>query len=160
MELTFFSTVQPRRRTHRSTPSLWPSVSSHLLMYCYLRQRYSIVLQECILILHETSAMVPPARTLQHDARSKTPTTSTASSPSLRSKTPVNVPMPPSNLNPGGNVKVVVRVRGFLPRGEFCQLGFNDILLIILRRNRQRLPVLDRNEPRNSDHQDTPTSLE
>ncbi|KIW86323.1 hypothetical protein Z517_01719 [Fonsecaea pedrosoi CBS 271.37] len=64
--------------------------------------------------------MVPPSRTYPHDARSKTPTHSTASSPSLRSKTPVSVPLTPTNstMNPGGNVKVVVRVRAFLPRGK------------------------------------------
>lgn len=88
-------------------------------MYCYLRQRYSTILQECEEILSQKSAMVPPARTINHDSRSRTPVSSTASSPSLRSKTPVNVPMAPSNLNPGGNVKVVVRVRGFLPRGNY-----------------------------------------
>ncbi|ETI21505.1 hypothetical protein G647_07852 [Cladophialophora carrionii CBS 160.54] len=72
--------------------------------------------------------MVPPARTISHDARPKTP--STASSPSLRSKTPVNVAMAPNNgLNPGGNVKVVVRVRAFLPReierGAQCLIQMN-----------------------------------
>lgn len=52
--------------------------------------------------------------------------TSSASSPSLRSKESVVVrPMTPtmgSNgaAGGGGNVKVVVRVRGFLPRGK-CQ---------------------------------------
>ncbi|RVX75007.1 hypothetical protein B0A52_01284 [Exophiala mesophila] len=70
-----------------------------------------------------------PARILQQNARSQTPTASTASSPSLRSKTPVNVPMTPTNLNPGGNVKVVVRVRGFLPReidkGSPCLIEMN-----------------------------------
>jgi len=65
--------------------------------------------------------MVPPARTITTDSRAKTPITSSASSPSLRSKTPVNVPMTPSTLNPGGNVKVVVRVRGFLPRGRLLE---------------------------------------
>lgn len=50
------------------------------------------------------------------------PMTSTASSPSLRSRESVivsshNALIPPG-LSPGGNVKVVVRVRGFLPRGE------------------------------------------
>ncbi|KIW33419.1 uncharacterized protein PV07_00271 [Cladophialophora immunda] len=75
--------------------------------------------------------MVPPARTLTHEVRSKTPTHSTASSPSLRSKTPVSVPMTPTNstMGPGGNVKVVVRVRAFLPReierGAQCLIEMN-----------------------------------
>ena len=43
---------------------------------------------------------------------------SAASSPSLRSKEMVIVPVAvPPPMNPGGNVKVVVRVRGFLQRG-------------------------------------------
>lgn len=53
---------------------------------------------------------------------------STASSPSLRAKESV----PVSNVgrqdataaSPGGNVRVVVRVRKFLPRGTFCLLWF------------------------------------
>lgn len=48
---------------------------------------------------------------------------STASSPSLRSREGVVVPVDRqdgvSSPTPGGNVKVVVRVRGFLPRGRF-----------------------------------------
>jgi hypothetical protein len=48
---------------------------------------------------------------------------SSASSPSLRSKEMVVVPMnSPAPMNPGGNVKVVVRVRGFLQRGNFLLL--------------------------------------
>ena len=44
---------------------------------------------------------------------------STASSPSLRSKTPVDMerPFTPPDGD-GGNVKVVVRVRKFIPRGR------------------------------------------
>jgi len=62
---------------------------------------------------------------------------STASSPSLRSKTPVLVDdSRPSSSGgpPGGNVKVVVRVRAFLPRGMAPQLdqhacaGTNSVL--------------------------------
>ncbi|KAF7506773.1 hypothetical protein GJ744_011385 [Endocarpon pusillum] len=55
---------------------------------------------------------------------------SSASSPSLRSKEMVVVPMlPPAPINPGGNVKVVVRVRGFLQRevdrGAQCLIAMN-----------------------------------
>jgi hypothetical protein len=46
---------------------------------------------------------------------------STASSPSLRSRESVVMPYPmidgACNTSGGGNVRVVVRVRGFLPRG-------------------------------------------
>lgn len=41
----------------------------------------------------------------------------TASSPSLRSRNSVYLPMGRPERPTGGNVKVVVRVRGFLPRG-------------------------------------------
>ncbi|KAL2438434.1 Kinesin-like protein KIF1C [Exophiala dermatitidis] len=100
-------------------------------MYVSLRDRYCAVLDECIQLLDYTTDMVPPARTITTPSRTKTPTTSTASSPSLRSKTPVTVPMAPlnGNGNPGGNVKVVVRVRGFLPReidrGAQCLIEMN-----------------------------------
>ena len=44
---------------------------------------------------------------------------SQASSPSLRSRESELVPMAPATSdNGGGNVRVVVRVRGFLPRGK------------------------------------------
>ena len=45
---------------------------------------------------------------------------SSASSPSLRSRESELVPMnPPATDHGGGNVRVVVRVRGFLPRGQY-----------------------------------------
>ncbi|KIW40227.1 uncharacterized protein PV06_07441 [Exophiala oligosperma] len=75
--------------------------------------------------------MAPPGPGRATNIRPQTPTRSTASSPSLRSKTPVSVPATPasSNMNPGGNVKVVVRVRGFLPReidrGAQCLIEMN-----------------------------------
>jgi hypothetical protein len=45
---------------------------------------------------------------------------SCASTPSLRSRDGT-VP-PHARADPGGNVRVVVRVRAFLPRGEYCRL--------------------------------------
>ncbi len=89
-------------------------------MYVSLQNRYRAAIDECYQLLEEAVNMAPPGRAINANARPQTPTLSTASSPSLRSRTPVSVPMTPmsSNTNPGGNVKVVVRVRGFLPRGE------------------------------------------
>jgi hypothetical protein len=43
---------------------------------------------------------------------------SSASTPSLRSREGSITPMG-SRMDPGGNVRVVVRVRGFLPRGNY-----------------------------------------
>lgn len=53
---------------------------------------------------------------------------SSASTPSLRSRegviVPTSRPETPVNSTPGGNVKVVVRVRKFLPRGKFMHFEF------------------------------------
>ena len=86
-------------------------------MYIPLQHRSRQALADCISNLALREAMAP-ARTFASDDRARTPVISTASSPSLRSRTPVAVPMtpPPANMTPGGNVKVVVRVRGFLQR--------------------------------------------
>ena len=90
--------------------------SAGTLMYASLQYRYQVLLDDCIDRLCEAMA---PARTALNDERARTPLASSASSPSLRSRTAVARPMtPPNNMTPGGNVKVVVRVRGFLPRGE------------------------------------------
>ena len=80
-------------------------------MYTSLRNRSRIQLDGCIDLL-EDMALGPGSF---HVTRAKTPTS--ASSPSLRSKEPMVVPVTTLNMSPGGNVKVVVRVRGFLPRG-------------------------------------------
>jgi hypothetical protein len=81
-------------------------------MYASLNRRFEIALEECIELLQEMA----PARIYPDEFRATTP--SLASSPSLRSKDSVLVPMTsPVPPNAGGNVKVVVRVRGFLQRG-------------------------------------------
>lgn len=64
---------------------------------------------------------------------------STASSPSLRSKTPVLVDdsRPGSSMGaPAGNVKVVVRVRGFLPRGKAVNCGLQEVQILIMSQQR------------------------
>jgi hypothetical protein len=104
-----------------------PSCVRHLtflvrfvLMYVSLQNRYRAAIDECYQLLEEAVNMAPPGRAINANTRPQTPTLSNASSPSLRSRTPVSVPVTPvgSSMRPGGNVKVVVRVRGFLPRGE------------------------------------------
>lgn len=58
---------------------------------------------------------------------------STASAPSLRSRNSVYLPMARQNDGAAGsNVKVVVRVRDFLPRGKFIPsaLSYNDWALM------------------------------
>ena len=126
-----------------------------LFMYANLQHRYQDVLEDCIDLLCEAMA---PART--YDNRARSPMLSTASSPSLRSKTPVAVPVTPqgSNMAPGGNVKVVVRVRGFLQRGEIgLQLVDSDT---DSGRNRQRRRMPDRDESRHTVYNTPDTAVD
>jgi hypothetical protein len=75
---------------------------------------------------------------------SSVPMVSSASSPSLRSREGVIVPIArqdgAASPTPGGNVKVVVRVRKFLPRGTFVLFKFQ----IQLRRLSRGVLVGDR----------------
>jgi hypothetical protein len=81
-------------------------------MYANLHRRFQLTVDDCIELLEAMA----PARIHPDPIRAAIP--SSASSPSLRSKEMVVVPMAsPAPTNPGGNVKVVVRVRGFLQRG-------------------------------------------
>lgn len=66
-------------------------------------------------------SMMSSAMMMMHQQQQQ----STASSPSLRSRESVIVStqgIRPASPSPGGNVKVVVRVRGFLPRGEILPI--------------------------------------
>ena len=109
-------------------------------MYISLRDRYALTLSHCVESFEEmapVAARLPMFRETGIDGYSfgvgvggvgRAPhspvLTSSASSPSLRSKESVVVrPMTPTMgangaAGGGGNVKVVVRVRGFLPRGQ------------------------------------------
>jgi hypothetical protein len=83
-------------------------------MYAHLRSRFQLTVEDCIELLEAMA----PAR-IHPDPIRAAAIPSSASSPSLRSKEMVIVPMAsPAPVNPGGNVKVVVRVRGFLQRGK------------------------------------------
>lgn len=79
-------------------------------MYSNLRQRFYEVINdfdESLIDMAFDPRLMPDVASLH----------SSASTPSLRSRestvTPVGV-----RMEPGGNVKVVVRVRAFLPRGK------------------------------------------
>jgi hypothetical protein len=86
-------------------------------MYAHLHRRFQVTVNDCIELLEAMA----PKRSRPDPIRAAIP--SSASSPSLRSKEMVVVPMnSPAPMNPGGNVKVVVRVRGFLQRGNFLLL--------------------------------------
>jgi hypothetical protein len=83
-------------------------------MYAHLHRRFQLTVEDCIELLEAMA----PARIHPEPVPVRAAIPSSASSPSLRSKEMVVVPvMSPAPVSPGGNFKVVVRVRGFLQRG-------------------------------------------
>ena len=74
------------------------------------------------------------------------PLHSSASTPSLRSRESELVPMARTGTpdNGGGNVRVVVRVRGFLPRGKLDAKSPNNSMLILAQKLSEALNVLSR----------------
>jgi hypothetical protein len=89
------------------------------VMWCILRQRFHDTIydiNETLRTMAYDSRLMPA---LAVDARSMP---SSASTPSLRSR---DGTMPSvSRLDGGGNVRVVVRVRAFLPRGMLFSASF------------------------------------
>lgn len=86
-------------------------------MYTNLRLRSIYVKAEVCELLAEMAtarAYYPQSPSYDHDPRPAN--YSSASAPSLRSKNSVYLPMARPETPTGGNVKVVVRVRSFLPR--------------------------------------------
>ena len=79
-------------------------------MWASLQQRRSEVIRD---VYDQFAAMALDPR-LMPGVAAEMRSHSSASTPSLRSREGTPVPM-----DKGGNVKVVVRVRGFLPRGMF-----------------------------------------
>lgn len=113
-------------------------------MYCSLRQRS----QQSLLDLHETLlAMALDPRIASALAASDDRTVrSSASTPSLRSRDG-SVPML-ARMDGGGNVRVVVRVRAFLKRGENTIYSNTEIaLLTFAPRAREARKVPDWHEP-------------
>ena len=85
-------------------------------MYVAQRQRFRATICDVQLLLE---GMALDARAFPGVASESRPR-STASSPSLRSRESEVITMGRSTPeNGGGNVRVVVRVRGFLPRGIY-----------------------------------------
>jgi hypothetical protein len=88
-------------------------------MYASLHRRFQLTIEDCIELLEAMAPVAVCAYPEPHPINVRAGIPSSASSPSLRSKEMVVVPvMAPVNIGPGGNVKVVVRVRGFLQRGR------------------------------------------
>lgn len=84
-------------------------------MYASQRLRYQLLLRE---IENRFQAMALDPRGFPGIATDVRPLKSSASTPSLRSRDSELVPMARNSPDKGGgNVRVVVRVRGFLPRG-------------------------------------------
>lgn len=85
-------------------------------MYVFERIRYREIVQDIRTKLCDMALDAKAFPGLASEVRLK----SSASTPSLRSSVAELVPMGRSTpVNEGGNVRVVVRVRGFLPRGKF-----------------------------------------
>ena len=91
-------------------------------MYASRRQRYRATIQ---LIQQLMRAMALDARAFSGIVVEARPRSS-ASAPSLRARESEVMALPMGRSTPdlggGGNVRVVVRVRGFLPRG-LCLMG-------------------------------------
>ena len=91
-------------------------------MYASQRARYNLLLCE---IKQRLQDMALDHRAFPGIVTEVRQLKSSASTPSLRSRESELVPMartPPDNG--GGNVRVVVRVRGFLPRGESLKCSY------------------------------------
>ena len=87
-------------------------------MYVLLRLRYRSILGD---IENQLQVMALDPRAFPGLASEARQLKSSASTPSLRSRESELVPMGRATPdNGGGNVRVVVRVRGFLPRGRIC----------------------------------------
>ncbi len=85
-------------------------------MFTHERLRYREIINE---ITNTLTEMALDGRAFPGIAGEAAQLRSSASSPSLRSRESVVVPMGRSTPDlGGGNVRVVVRVRGFLQRGE------------------------------------------
>jgi hypothetical protein len=85
-------------------------------MYVNLRQRYKETIQDINDIFLD---MALDPRLMPGVAAEMRSVRSSASTPSLRSREGSITPIGRMDA-PGGNVRVVVRVRGFLPRGTKC----------------------------------------
>ena len=87
-------------------------------MFTHERLRYKELVDEITTTL---TAMALDGRAFPGIAAEARQLKSSASSPSLRSRESAVIPMGRSTPDMGGgNVRVVVRVRGFLPRGLYC----------------------------------------
>jgi len=101
-------------------------------MHVSLRHRYLTVIEHSIRLLPIHINIMAPSIAPGGRKKGKTSIAnngSTASSPSLRSKTPVLVDESQPSVGmgpPGGNVKVVVRVRGFLQRGKIARILWRE----------------------------------
>lgn len=92
-------------------------------MYALQRLRFKSVVFEVTELLEEMALDARGFPGVATEVRPK----SSASSPSLRSRDSEFITMGSSTPdNGGGNVRVVVRVRGFLPRGE-CYFRVCDL---------------------------------
>ena len=109
-------------------------------MYLSLRQRFA----ETIIDIDDTLiGMALDPRLMPGVASELRSVRSSASTPSLRSREGSVTPVGRMEI-PGGNVRVVVRVRGFLPRGRTRLLMYTGQLLIFMQRLKEARNVSSR----------------
>jgi hypothetical protein len=104
---------QRQKRPCTNFPANLPSKQS--FMYLSLRHRFSIIVHE---INEELLDIAMEPRLMPGVVAEMRSIRSSASTPSLRSRDGAVTPTMGGLIAPGGNVRVVVRVRGFLPRGR------------------------------------------
>lgn len=93
-------------------------------MYLNQQQRFNEIILD---ITNTLIGMAFDPRLMPGVAAEMRSVRSSASTPSLRSREGSVTPIGRMDA-PGGNVRVVVRVRGFLPRGMKTRTGINFIL--------------------------------
>ena len=93
-------------------------------MYASQRSRFRTLIDAVATTLKD---MALDPRAFPGVANESRPLKSSASTPSLRSRESEIIPMGRNTPeNGGGNVRVVVRVRGFLPRGKSSIIAMGD----------------------------------
>ena len=121
-------------------------------MYSSLRLRFADSLHDLCNEVEDIIIIPELVRGMAHHGRASTAFDhyrSTASAPSMRSRTPVEIverPFTPPDAD-GGNVKVVVRVRKFVRRGRWHARFRYGRAALTCGRAREAVAMSDRNEP-------------
>ena len=99
--------------TNKASSSMEVNIAASISMYANLRRQFKETIQD---VNNTLLDMALDPRLMPGVAAEMRSVRSSASTPSLRSREGSITPIGRMDA-PGGNVRVVVRVRGFLPRG-------------------------------------------